>query len=207
MQSIEGCDSVICLNLAEYPYPITTYSDTICQGEVYKDVNFQNITQSGNYYDTLQSIYNCDSIIILSLYVASHDTLLLFDTISQGMIYDKNGFVESEAGIYIQNLQNIYGCDSVIVLNLTVSTVGISEIANNNFRIFPNPTNEQLTIENGELSIEKITIYDIVGKTHSFDLRKNENKIIINMGHLQSGTYLLQMRTEKGNITKKIIKY
>ena len=43
-------------------------------------------------------------------------------TIVEGQVYNQNGFNESETGTYVQNLQNYQGCDSTVILNLTVVT-------------------------------------------------------------------------------------
>ena len=47
----------------------TFYSASICAGNIYNDANFSNLTDAGIYYDTLQSINGCDSIIALTLSV------------------------------------------------------------------------------------------------------------------------------------------
>jgi len=48
------------------PAIVTTYSDTLCFGESY-DFGGETYTVSGTYYDTLESISGCDSIISLTL--------------------------------------------------------------------------------------------------------------------------------------------
>ena len=127
--SVYQCDSVICLTLAEYPQTLATnYSNSICEGETYNDNNFTNLTQSGIYYDTLQSVHGCDSIVILTLDVISKDTLLITTSICEGETYQENGFNEYEAGTYTQKLQNIHGCDSIIELTLTVNSIILSQI-------------------------------------------------------------------------------
>jgi len=69
------CDSVICLTLYEYAaVPITYDSAVIRQGETYTDDNFTNLDSAGIYYDTLQNINGCDSIICLNLIVINNIT-------------------------------------------------------------------------------------------------------------------------------------
>ena len=68
LQSVNGCDSIICLNLNYYPtIPLTSYSANLCHGASYSDDLFTNLTESGYYYDTLQSVTGCDSVIVLNL--------------------------------------------------------------------------------------------------------------------------------------------
>ena len=45
-----------------------------------------------------------------------------------------------------------------------LGNVDISPITWSNFKIYPNPTNGQLTIESGELVIENVDFFDIVGR-------------------------------------------
>ena len=121
LQTINGCDSVIVLTLSVNPVASTPLSATICSNEAY-DFHGRNLTQAGTYSDTLQTINGCDSVIVLTLSVnpVYHDTINA--AICEGSVYTENGFNESEAGTYTQNLQTINGCDSIITLNLTVNS-------------------------------------------------------------------------------------
>jgi len=125
-----NCNSVICLILSEYFVPITNYSSIICQGEAYSDDNFTNLTLSGNYYDTLQNIFGCDSIVELTLTVKAYfvsDTAI----ICQGDSYDFFGRSLTKEGVYYETLQTINGCDSIIKLTLTVSLLPDTTIYQN----------------------------------------------------------------------------
>jgi uncharacterized protein YceK len=120
LQSINGCDSIITLTLNVNPTYNTPITQTICQGESY---NFNNTVLSiaGTYYDTLQSINGCDSIITLTLIVnPTYDTSLT-QTICQGDSYMFGGVARTIAGTYIDTLQTINGCDSIITLTLNVN--------------------------------------------------------------------------------------
>jgi len=82
--------------------------------------------------------------------------------------------------------------------------------------LFPNPTTGELTITNCspdrgklseanyELRITNVEIFDIVGRKQKAEGRKQNE---IDISHLQSGFYFVKITTEKGIITKKIIKY
>ena len=122
LQTINGCDSVIVLTLSVNPIATTPLSATICSNETY-NFHGRDLTQAGIYNDTLQTINGCDSVIILTLSVnpVYHDTINA--AICEGGVYTENGFNESEAGTYTQNLQTINGCDSVIILTLAVNPV------------------------------------------------------------------------------------
>jgi hypothetical protein len=92
------------------------------------------------------------------------------------------------SGTYYDTLQSVNGCDSVICLTLTVSSVGI----------------RQLTIDNEELIIDNVEIYNVVGQKLLFQqsLPSFEQRIAT----LPIGIYIVKMKTNKGILIKKIIK-
>ncbi|MCL2132401.1 MAG: T9SS type A sorting domain-containing protein, partial [Lentimicrobiaceae bacterium] len=123
LQAVNSCDSIIALELTVNIVPITYIFDTICDGGAYNDANFTNLTVAGTYFDTLQAVSGCDSIIALELTVSSAITTYIFDTICDGATYNDANFTNlTVAGTYFDTLQNINGCDSIIELELTVSS-------------------------------------------------------------------------------------
>ena len=117
--TIYGCDSIVTLNLSVTDKITDTIKAVICEGETYAENNF-NASQTGEYVRELQTIYGCDSIIVLSLNVAPVYQDTIYKIIKDGEVYDKNGFFETEQGIYAQYLSTEYGCDSIVVLSLEV---------------------------------------------------------------------------------------
>ena len=206
LKNIYGCDSLVILNLYVVPKDTTLILDTICQGYIYNQYGF-NETISGTYEQNLKNRFGCDSIVILNLYVASHDTLSIFDTIHQGDTYNKYGFNETVSGTYYQNLQNINGCDSLVILNLTISNVGIVVTRHaTSLRIHPNPTNNQLHITMGHAPLSEdavIEIYDISGKLISSFMSLQSLKTTIDISHLANGIYFLKANNQITKIIKQ----
>ena len=117
-----GCDSVVELTLSFYPpVPLTQYADTLCFGEIFNDNNFSNLTTAGTYYDTLQNLNGCDSIIELTLSFYPNIPLTQYaDTLCFGETFNDNNFSNlTTAGTYYDTLQNTNGCDSIIELTLS----------------------------------------------------------------------------------------
>ena len=81
----------------------------------------------------------------------------------------------------------------------------IEKIEMQSIKIYPNPTNGQLTIENGQLTIEKIEIFDMMGKI-VFQLSTLNSQLSTQMdvSHLPAGAYFIRLQTENGQITKQI---
>lgn len=128
LQSMKGCDSVVTLTVTVQPVYNVTVSHVMCQGESF-DFNGEILTESGAYVDTLPTIHDCDSVITLTLTVNPVYNTPITHVMCQGDSYDFFGNTLTETGIYVDTLQTINGCDSVITLTLTVNPVYNTPIA------------------------------------------------------------------------------
>ena len=122
LQSVNGCDSVVTLNLNVNPVYNTDLFASICEGEVYNENGF-NVNEAGVYSRTLQAVNGCDSVVNLTLSVNPIFNTNLSAFICEGETYSENGFNVSEAGTYTQSLQSVLGCDSIVTLTLNVNPV------------------------------------------------------------------------------------
>ncbi len=82
-------------------------------------------------------------------------------------------------------------------------TLGVSNYSLAGISIYPNPVNNILYINNEGIDIKIIEIYDVLGKKV---LVTTENTIQIDVTNLHSGLYLVNIQTDQGGITKKIMK-
>ena len=121
LQSAQGCDSIVTLNLTVLPEVVGTEENaTICYGETYtwRGVDY---SVSGVYKDTLQTDKGCDSIVTLNLTVLPEVVGTEENaTICYGESYKWCGVEYSESGVYRDTLQSTQGCDSIVTLNLIV---------------------------------------------------------------------------------------
>ncbi|MDR0872785.1 MAG: leucine-rich repeat domain-containing protein, partial [Prevotellaceae bacterium] len=123
----QGCDSTVTLRLTIKPVYTTLISDEDTIGAHYRRYGFDKVlTEIVPYGDTLhlQSTDGCDSTVILNLKVLclAKDTVV-YDSVCAGGDYFGYGFVLPKVfadTILIDSLQTIAGCDSVVILNLTV---------------------------------------------------------------------------------------
>lgn len=127
LQTIHSCDSIIYLDLTVLPVYDSVIVDTICYKEDYTLYGFNVIQPAiGDNFDTLflSTINSCDSTVYLELHVKpSHDTII-DAAICHGEDYIDNGFeyIQPEVGTVNDTLwlTNVYGCDSVVMLDLKV---------------------------------------------------------------------------------------
>ena len=130
--TVYGCDSTIVLHVTVNPKSIVALTDEICAGNRYQANGFDTLfTEAGVFTLTNldQNVYNCDSTTTMTLTVwpnlaSSIDTTLCF-----GSSFDFNGKVLDIAGIYVDTLQTIHGCDSVVTLTLDFYPENVKEFA------------------------------------------------------------------------------
>ncbi|PCI92709.1 MAG: hypothetical protein COB15_17355 [Flavobacteriales bacterium] len=104
----------------------------LCQGDsVFLQGSFQ--TTSGTYYDSLNTIFGCDSIVTHNLTInnssSSTSTINACDSITwiNGITYTSSNSIAQDT------LINAVGCDSVITLHLTINNCDSSMIIPNIF--------------------------------------------------------------------------
>ena len=115
-----GCDSLVTLVLQVTDPIREEVSVNICFGETY-EFGELTINSNGNYEQTFKTAEGCDSIVLLHATVLPDYRSTLNETIKSGEKYNDNGFEGlSKSGVYTLKLESVDGCDSTVVLNLTV---------------------------------------------------------------------------------------
>ncbi|HAW51593.1 MAG TPA: hypothetical protein DCX54_04585, partial [Flavobacteriales bacterium] len=157
----QGCDSIITINLTILNND-TTLDVTACVN--YKSANGNIYTSSGTYIDTIMNSFGCDSIITVDLTIVSVDDSLFVSnnvitanaTSASFQWIDCNTMttLQGETGNSLTVIQN--GSYAVIVNQsgcsdtsecIDVNWIGLEEYNNQEFRIYPVPTNDQIIIE------------------------------------------------------------
>lgn len=83
--------------------------------------------------------------------------------------------------------------------------VGINNVlSNSDVKVYPNPAQENVSIETSKGNNNVITFMDLSGKT--IETVDNSKTItVLNTSHLKSGIYFIQITNEFGSITKKLV--
>ena len=115
-----GCDSIVELSLSWHDTSADTLMLSICEGDTLTSGN-NHYTETGVYDEAYINSNGCDSLRTIILDVIPIDTNNLEVTICEGDTYSIAGNVYSTMGIYEIWLTSIQtGCDSLIILDLTV---------------------------------------------------------------------------------------
>jgi extracellular elastinolytic metalloproteinase len=106
---------------------------------------------------------------------------------------------------------NAATCTSIVTITdpLVVCTLGNQENElDSSIRLFPNPTNGQLTLFNeNNMDIETITIFDFNGRTIQ-ELVVEESSININfsIANIAQGIYFVKIKTNEASFVKRVLK-
>lgn len=120
LRSVNGCDSVVILDLNIVPAVEHQIFDTICQGQSIT-WNGKEYNRTGIYSDTLPSVLTgCDSIVSLVLTVNAAIPYTEYAYICHGESYDFYGKSITESGSYEHLVKTPGSCDSLVTLVATV---------------------------------------------------------------------------------------
>jgi len=122
LTAADGCDSTVFLNLDVLSQPETTLDEDICLGQSYQ-VGSSSYNATGTYTDVLLAANGCDSTVTLNLNVIEPIVNNITRRICTGQSYTVGSSTYSQAGNYVDTLANFIGCDSIVLLTLTIEDV------------------------------------------------------------------------------------
>ena len=200
LTAANGCDSVVTLHLTITEAPSREENVTACDGYTWYE---QEYNEGGDFYHTIPAAdpEECDSLITLHLTINNSVTNEITEEAEDSFTW--NGTEYNTSGDYVQNLVAANGCDSIVTLHLTINTVGIEGNEMSEINVYPVPAKDMLNIE-GE-NIKSVTICDIVGKEIAEYNNAGEAKMSISVDNLKSGSYLLVIKEENGNLVTRRI--
>ena len=96
--------------------------------------------------------------------------------------------------------------DDVELVANFVEKNGIKTIETSTVKVYPNPTTGELRIENYDLLVEKIKIFDIYGRNVLSQNVCSTQHTKLNISHLSTGVYFVKISTEAGEVVQKVVK-
>jgi hypothetical protein len=103
---------------------------SICEGNTYSWQGAE-YTETGTYTAKYTSVTGCDSMYTLNLTVNQVYIFTENHSICEGETYYWQGKNYATTGVYSERYSNIFGCDSMHTLYLTVNSVDVSVTVNN----------------------------------------------------------------------------
>lgn len=206
-----GCDSTIVAHVDVTNLIQTSYEINVCEGLIYNGIP---ILRDTIIVDTVSLPLGCDSISTVTFHVFPHEETQLFDTIAPGEFVEVGGLIFSQTGLYEVPLVTLQGCDSIVILNLTMLT-GTNHSQSNllNIKTFPNPFTDQFWVEFelDEPAEVSLVLFDAMGRqvrqlVSDGKMGAGRQRIGFQETGLSSGIYWLRINYGKNIASKKLIK-
>jgi hypothetical protein len=154
-----GCDSNITLALQIGETRFAEQTKNVCDFYTWP-INGRTYTESGLYKDTINTLVGCDSIITLNLTIRNSSSSLEEVQVCDSFQWEVNGLTYYESGMYVENLINAAGCDSIVTLDLTILENSFNSIVEFACDSFLWELNGQTYLQSG---IYRDTISNIAG--------------------------------------------
>ncbi len=224
LQNVNGCDSIVTLNLTINNTTIETDTQTACDSYTWIDGNTYTSDNNTATY-TLQNVNGCDSIVTLNLIITSIDTSITANgaTLTANQSSGNYQWLDCDNGYnpivgatnqsYTATTNGSYaviissnGCTDTSSC-VTISSLNIEEnIFEKNISIYPNPTSDILVIELKTLESVNITITDLAGKVVYKKQQIHENSISLSLKNLKNGSYIIIINSNEISKSYKLLK-
>lgn len=94
-----------------------------------------------------------------------------------------------------------------LTLNGVTNSLGVVKNTVSEFSVYPNPANDVVTISNAaNATIDAVTVSDLNGRTVKSVKLNGETTAQVNIADLSAGVYMMNISSDQGTSTKKIVK-
>jgi len=221
LTNMHGCDSTVMLHLVINQPTVGVATVVDCGSHISPSGNY-TWTTSGIYNDTILNSAGCDSVITINLIHTFNNTVtqngVTLSSSTTGATYkwlDCNNSYATVSGetsqTFVATVNGSYAVE--VTLNgcvdtsacYSVTTAGINSYIQSTYKLYPNPVNNELTIESqGE--VNEIEIYNLTGQLLQTENPKS-SIIKINFSAYQQGVYLIKVYTVDGQVyTSRAVK-
>lgn len=221
--TVAGCDSILTINVTINQPTTGTDVITACKSYTWIDGNTYTSSNASATH-TLQNAIGCDSVVTLNLTINTVDvsTTTVGETITAGaanatsyqwidcsdnsqILGETNqSFTATANGDYAvivteNNCTDTSACENIL-------TVGLANLTQSDFKVYPNPTNTTLSVEFSDGAIEgTMHIRNSLGVNVYTEKFVGANKVI-ETGALANGIYFLEIVSEKGVFVRRFEK-
>lgn len=207
--AVNGCDSIVTLNLTILQP--TSATEIVSSCDTYEwALNAQTYSATGMYTTTIQNAAGCDSVVTLDLTILTSPSVSVVDngdgslsadlTGMQYQWYNCNMFINIAGEDEINFTPIVNGSYAVIVNDgncldtsdcMIVASVGIEENALTNMEVYPNPFNNEVSVNFAQSFNGSISVQTVHGQIiYTEEANEIETKQI-NLENAPNGVYLL----------------
>jgi hypothetical protein len=142
----------------------------------------------------------------------SNFTTLLLDVnneLSAGSY--RNVSLQTYAGQTIRLAFRNNGVDQYVMfldnISVTSTNLSVDDFVSSKFSISPNPVKSMLSVSNAEnINVNAISIADLNGRVIKETKYSNVSNMEVDLSELSSGMYIMNINSDQGIATKKIVK-
>jgi hypothetical protein len=143
-----GCDSILTIDLTVLPNAMSTIIESACNS--YRSPSGRYIwTRSDTYQDTLPASNGCDSIITIDLTINRSQQSSISPIACNQYISPSGNYTWTQSGTYLDTLLASNGCDSIVVINLTIEQDRHSGISVEACKEFMSPSGRYVWSQTG----------------------------------------------------------
>lgn len=217
LKTIDGCDSILNVNISFYPLDIGAFNDTVCYGENRFILGklYDKNNPSGQSRIANGSRNGCDSIIDVSLTFL--DSISIGETIIQDsqrieLNLNVNGglapynykwstgdstqsVVLNKDGLYSVTITDSKYCSAVKIYYF--KSTGIEQNSIKNLKIFQN--DQIITLSHDQFNIDQIQCYDLSGK-NVLALEPNKSQVRLVRSQMPKGLILVKIKLSNNSI-------
>jgi hypothetical protein len=180
--------------------------DNPCSFTVTKDEELiVNFREKYNYTVTV-NVNNTDWGHVLGIGEYKEDDVVTLIAVAATDYWFVNWSINGE----IISTESVYSFIVTENINIFATFIknpwGINDYENTDILIYPNPTFGELTINNEQLEIKGIEVFNLMGKKQDVMIDNQLGKYVLDISHLPAEMYIIRITTAEDVIVKKILK-
>lgn len=191
-----------------------TASENIAQvmfdysGEIFVYDPTADQTSTGNYGyqsvgsfesagdDTVRAGFNTDGSI--SYYINGDSVYTFYPDVAPDFTTSYFYF-----GIAVDDWGSTWYADKI---SAYIPTADVKEQSLSQFAVYPNPSNNIVNVSNDNALVQSVTVTDINGRTVKTAAFEGVTSAQVNISDLANGVYMMTISSDKGSVTKKVVK-